>query len=123
MSTVVRDDILQYVVPFVQQNLGHEKWNHRDAAVQAFAAVMDGPSADNLKQLVSAAIMPILGLMGDPVPPVKDSVAYSVGQICDLVPEAIVNDSFLSPVVTALLGGLQMEVRLSGSRWMVSAVC
>ncbi len=37
---------------------------------QAFAAVLDGPSADLLKDLINAAIMPLLLLMQDPYPQV-----------------------------------------------------
>jgi importin subunit beta-1 len=46
---------------------------------------------------------------------VRDSLAWAVGRICDLIPESIINEAYLSHVVTALLPGLTMEVFYSKS--------
>ncbi len=81
--------------------------------LQAFAAVLEGPSPVNLNQLVASAIMHMLPLMNDPSPQVKDSLAFAIGRICDIIPESIINDTFLAHVVTALLPGLVMEARVA----------
>lgn len=36
MATCCEDDIVQHVLPFVKDNIKHQDWRHRDAAVMAF---------------------------------------------------------------------------------------
>lgn len=113
LSACVRDDILPLVVPFISEYAHNPEWQLRDAAVQAFAAILDGPSPSNLNPLVSNALMPLLALIHDPQPQVKDSLAWALGRICDLIPDAIINDTYLGHVVAALLEGLSMEPRVA----------
>lgn len=112
LSQTVGDAILEKVVPFVQANLGQQAWQLRDAAVQAFGIVLDGPETDKTTPLAKQALTPIMGLMKDPNPVVRDSVAYVIGRVCELLPDAVIPE-FLEPVTTTLVEGLAMEPRVA----------
>jgi len=36
------DDIIPFIVPFVQANIKSENWKFRDAAVMSFGCIMEG---------------------------------------------------------------------------------
>ena len=41
---------------FIAANIEHQKWQHREAAVMAFGSILEGPSPENLKQVINQVI-------------------------------------------------------------------
>lgn len=101
MAQNTRDDIVAHVLPFVQQNFGNESWRFRDAAILAFGTILDGPSKDILRPIVTSALRSILERMADASPQVKDTAAWAIGKICDLLPDCVE-----SPVLPFLMESL-----------------
>lgn len=90
IAMVVGDSILNYLWPFVEQNITHGEWRNREAATAAFASVLEGPNDEVLKQLI-AKVLPVLVTkhMFDEDEHVKDTATWTVGQICFLHPHII----------------------------------
>lgn len=78
----------------------------------AFGAVLDGPNEGTLQPLISEALPPLMELMRDPTPAVRDSLAWVLGRICDLLPNCVCGE-MLVPVTQCLMAGLEMEPRVA----------
>ena len=114
-AQAVGSAIVPPVLGFVEQNLRHDDWHNRDAAVSAFGAVMEGPDDKMLDPLVKQALPVLIGMMDDKVVQVKDSAAYALGRITESVPEAIDADTHLAPLITALFAGLTSNPKMAAS--------
>ncbi|CAB1431210.1 unnamed protein product [Pleuronectes platessa] len=65
----------------------------------AFGSILEGPELNQLKPLVIQAMPTLIELMKDPSVVVRDTTAWTVGRICELLPEAAINDLYLSPLL------------------------
>jgi len=106
LAGVVSDAIVQPVIPFIEANIRAEDWHQREAAVMAFGAILDGPDEDKLTPLVQQALPTLISMMQDPHPAVKDTVAWTLGRITELMVEAINPDVHLAALIQALVAGL-----------------
>ena len=57
----------------------------------------------------------LIELMKDPSVVVRDTTAWSVGRICELLPEAAINDVYLTPLLQCLIEGLSAEPRVASN--------
>ncbi|CDK29081.1 unnamed protein product [Kuraishia capsulata CBS 1993] len=105
--------VVQPTLQFVEQNLSESDWRKREAAVMAFGSILDGPDRTQLKGLIAQALAPILNLMKDPTLQVKETVAWCLGRIADLVIDAIDINAALPQVIEAILQGLQDHPKVS----------
>jgi len=46
---------------------------------------------------------------------VRDTCAWTFGRICEIVPEAAINEQFLKPLLEALVTGLKAEPRVANN--------
>ena len=51
----------------------------------AFGAILEGPEPSNLKPLVEEAMPMLIELMKDESVAVKDTAAWTIGRVCELV--------------------------------------
>lgn len=107
--------IITPVLAFVEQNLRHEDWRLRDAAVSAFGAIMEGPELKLLDPLVKQALPVLVGMMEDKVIMVKDSAAYALGRICENTGSAIDSTLHLPSLIAALFTGLNDNPKMASS--------
>lgn len=107
--------VIQPVIQFVEANLRHEDWHHRDAAVSAFGAIMDGPEEKLLDPIVKSGIQPLISMMEDPSVHVRDSTAYALGRITESCSEAIDPEQHLDPLVRSLFNGLMNNPKMAAS--------
>lgn len=114
-AQAVGNEIIPPVLAFVEQNLRHQDWHHRDAAVSAFGAIMEGPDEKTLDPLVKQALPVLIGMMDDPAVQVKDSAAYALGRICECVSESIDPSIHLPPLISSLFTGLSSNPKMAGS--------
>ncbi|PWY84228.1 importin beta-1 subunit [Aspergillus eucalypticola CBS 122712] len=111
----VQGDVIQPVLTFVEENIRNEDWRHRDAAVAAFGAIMDGPDPKVLEPLIKQALPVLVGMMQDSSIQVRDSVAYALGRVCDFCSETLDPDVHLQPLITCLFNGLASSPRIASS--------
>lgn len=65
----------------------------------------------------------LIELMKDPSVVVRDTTAWTVGRICDLLPEAAINELYLNPLLQCLIEGLGAEPRVASNVcWVKNAL-
>lgn len=99
LSSCVEDEILPHVMPFINDNIKSTNWQFRDAAVMAFGSCIEGPSVEKLKPLVEQAMSMFIQLLKDQSVIVRDTAAWTIGRICECVPEAVLNEADRKSVV------------------------
>ncbi|CCF42628.1 hypothetical protein CH063_12572, partial [Colletotrichum higginsianum] len=107
--------IISPVLQFVEGNLRAEDWHHRDAAVSAFGAIMDGPDEKVLDPIVKQALPILIGMMDDSSLHVKDSTAYALGRITESVSDSIDPNQHLDPLIRSLFNGLMSNAKIASS--------
>ncbi|EAU34291.1 conserved hypothetical protein [Aspergillus terreus NIH2624] len=111
----VQGDVIAPVLAFVEENIRSEDWRHRDAAVAAFGAIMDGPDLKILEPLIKQALGVLIGMMEDSSIQVRDSAAYALGRVCDFCSETLDPDVHLQPLISCLFNGLASTPKIASS--------
>ena len=132
-AQILGSSVTNEVLPFVQTNITSNEWRKREAALLAFGAMLscaeeaqDRTDSSNdaianaahaeLKQLsllVQQALPLILKHMSDSNALVKDTAAWAIGRICNLLPVCIV--PVLPQLMTQLMQGLQDVPRVASN--------
>lgn len=99
--------VLEPVLQFVEQNITSDNWRNREASVMAFGSIMDGPDRTQRTYYIHQALPAILNLMNDPAVQVKETAAWCIGRVADLIVDAIEPQQNLPGVIQACLIGLQ----------------
>ena len=115
MASCTEDAIIPHVLPFVKENIANPDWRHRDAAVMAFGCILEGPEVNSLRPIVETALPTLISLMSDQCVIVRDTVAWTIGRICELIPEAVLQDTILKVLLDALIEGLRAEPRVAAN--------
>ena len=115
LATCCEDDIVPHVLPFVKDNIRHPDWKHRDAALMSFGSILEGPDPKQLKPLVEQALPIVIELMADNSVVVKDTSAWTLGRVCELIPDAAITPVTLQPLLEALVSGLASEPRVASN--------
>ncbi|KAJ1920173.1 karyopherin Kap95 [Mycoemilia scoparia] len=120
LAQTVEDAIVPQVIPFVEQNIRNPDWHYREAAVMAFGSILEGPQATVLAPLVSQALPVLIEMLGDQMVHVKDSAAWTLGRVCELLIECIQLDVHLHNLISALVNGLGDNPRIvSNCCWAI----
>ena len=123
LASCVEDDILSHVMPFINDNIKNPNWQYREAAVMAFGSIIEGPSLDKLKPIVAQAIGMFIELLKDQSVIVRDTAAWTIGRICEAIPEAILNENILQSLLEGLVIGLNAEPRVATNAcWALSSI-
>lgn len=123
MATCCEDDVVGHVLPYVKEHIVHTDWRNRDAAVMAFGSILEGPDRNKLKPIVEQAMPTLINLLKDSSVVVRDTTAWAVGRVCEILPEAVINDTCLPPLLEALVQGLEAEPRVAHNVcWAVSSL-
>ncbi|KDQ54461.1 hypothetical protein JAAARDRAFT_38128 [Jaapia argillacea MUCL 33604] len=112
LARAVQDTIVPAVIPFIEAHIKAQDWHQREAAVMTFGSIMDGPDPQVLSPLVNQALPLLIDMMTDSMVQVRDTVAWTLGRICDLLIMTIKPDIHLHPLVSALVNGLQDNPRI-----------
>ncbi|KAG6911089.1 hypothetical protein DXG01_004604 [Tephrocybe rancida] len=112
LAAAVQDTLVPAVIPFIEAHIKSEDWHHREAAVMTFGSILEGPDPAVLTPLVNQALPLLIDMMNDPNPHVKDTTAWTLGRICDLLISCIKPDVHLHPLISALVAGLQDSPRI-----------
>lgn len=98
---------------FVEEGLSSSDWKKREAAVMAFGSILDGPDPEELRNLIGQALTPIISLIGDQSLQVRDTVAWCLGRIADLVIGGIDVQHHLPDFIRAILVGLNDDQKVA----------
>ena len=64
---LVGDDILQFVMPLVMNNIQHQDWHLREAATYSFGAIMDGCSVNKVGQYANQSLPTLVKMVHEEV--------------------------------------------------------
>lgn len=107
--------ILEPVLEFVEQNITNENWRYREAAVMAFGSILDGPDREQKIYYIHQALPAILNLINDQSLQVKETAAWCIGRVADLVIESIDAQTHLPGVIQACILGLQDNPKVAAN--------
>jgi importin subunit beta-1 len=120
LAQAVGDAIVSPIIPFVEGNIKSADWHFREAAVMAFGSILDGPGEKILAPLVEQALPTLIEMMADPVMHVRDTTAWTLGRVSDVLVKTIKLDTHLPPMVAALVSGLEQSPRIvSNCCWTI----
>jgi len=108
----VEGAIVPPVLGFIEGNIRSDDWKRREAGVMAFGSILEGPEPTLLEPLVQQALPVLIGMMSDQHIQVKDTTAWTLGRISDLVISAISPEAHLPSLIQALLTGLNDNARI-----------
>ncbi|KAF7297087.1 Importin N-terminal domain-containing protein [Mycena indigotica] len=109
LASAVQDAVVPAVIPFIEAHIKSTDWHHREAAVMAFGSILEGPDPIVLTPLVTQALPLLIDMMTDAHTDVKDTVAWTLGRICELLIQTIKPDVHLHALISALVGALSDE--------------
>jgi importin subunit beta-1 len=89
IARTVKDDIVPFIMPFVEQNILSPEWQKREAAVNSFGSILDGPKGV-IPQLILQAAPVLLKHLKDPNAAVKETSVWTIATILRLHPESTV---------------------------------
>ncbi|XP_012277181.2 importin subunit beta-1 [Orussus abietinus] len=115
LASCCEESIVPYVLPFVKVNIKNPDWRYRDAAVMVFGSILGGLEANTLKPLVEQAMPTLIELMYDRSVVVRDTTAWTFGRVCEMIPEAAINETYLKPLLESLVNGLKAEPRVAAN--------
>lgn len=85
VARTVGDSILPLVMPFVEANILKPDWHGREAATFAFGSILEGPTLEKLSLLVQSGLDFLLRAMRDENNHVKDTTAWTLSRIFELL--------------------------------------
>lgn len=112
LAQAVQDTVVPAVIPFIEANIKENDWHRREAAVMVFGSILDGPDPDVLKALVVQALPLLIDMMRDQNVNVKDTTAWTLGRICDLMINVIDPQVHLHPLISVLVVSLEEQPRI-----------
>lgn len=115
LATCCEEEIVPHVLPFVKENIVSDNWRFRDAALMVFGSILGGLETATLKPLVEQAMPKLIELMYDYSVIVRDTAAWTFGRICEIIPEAAINETYLKPMLESFLHGLKSEPRVAAN--------
>ncbi|KAF8720311.1 hypothetical protein AX14_011024 [Amanita brunnescens Koide BX004] len=115
LAGAVQDSIVPTVIPFIEAHIKSDDWHFREAAIMAFGSILEGPDPAGLTPLVNQALPLLIGMMSDTNLQVKDTTAWTLGRICDLLIGTIKPDVHLHALVSSLVTGLQDNPRIAAN--------
>jgi len=113
MAKVAGDAVLDITMAFVAPRITAPDWAQREAAIMAFGSVLYGPDADKMTAMVRESLPPLAGMIRDPSTSVRETVAWCLGRIADLVVSVLEEPVMLQTVLEAVLSGLQDDARVA----------
>lgn len=115
LASCCETDIVQHVLPFIQDNIKSPNWRYRDAALMVFGAILGGLDELTLKPLVEQAMGTLVELMYDPSATVRDTAAWTFGRICEIIPQVVIESPLFHKILEALMRGLKELPRVAAN--------
>ncbi|KAH6798262.1 ARM repeat superfamily protein [Perilla frutescens var. hirtella] len=112
VAKTVGDAVVPLVMPFVEANISKTDWRSREAATYAFGSIIEGPSIEKLSPMVNAGLEFLLNAMNDENSHVKDTTAWTLSRIFELMHSPATGFSVVTPAnFQRILGVLLASIK------------
>lgn len=122
VAKVAGDLVVPLVMPFVEANISKTEWRSREAATFAFGSILDGPSIEKLSPMVNAGLEFLLNAMKDENSHVKDTTAWTLSRIFELMHIPAAGFSIITPANLQRILGVLLEA-LKDSPHVAEKIC
>ncbi|CAK9183123.1 unnamed protein product [Ilex paraguariensis] len=109
VARTVGDAIVPLVMPFVEANILKMDWRSREASTYAFGSILEGPSIEKLSPMVHAGLEFLLNAMRDENSHVKDTTAWTLSRIFELLHSPSSGFSVINPANLQRIVGVLLE--------------
>lgn len=110
MAQTIRDDIVDIAIPLIERTFPSQEWRQRDAAIELFGQIINGPRDERFELFVGKAVLPIAKLIEtDPSDNVKVNAAYAISRAAEFFPDAFQDETVILHTVAAVLKGVANE--------------
>ncbi|KAK4478427.1 hypothetical protein RD792_013898 [Penstemon davidsonii] len=109
VARTVGDDIVPLAMPFIQTNISKTDWRSREAATYAFGSILEGPSIEKLSPMVNSGLEFLLNAMNDENSHVKDTTAWTLSRIFELLHSPATGFSVVTPANLQRILGVLLE--------------
>jgi importin subunit beta-1 len=92
IAKAIGDDCLEYILTFIQPKIGSQRWGERYIGMIAFGSIIDGPGPEKIYNSVSSSFEFVINMLNDPIPKVRQTVAFVLYKISEFVPQLIWSD-------------------------------
>lgn len=106
MSLLLGDTMVDMVVGFVAQCVVSTEWRFREAAIMAFACILDGPTESKISPIVVSGLPALVNCLTDKTPLVRDTTAWALGRVFEHQANAISREA-MTAIITGLLATLE----------------
>eukprot|EP01130_Rhizamoeba_saxonica_P006016 TRINITY_DN2383_c0_g1_i1.p1 TRINITY_DN2383_c0_g1~~TRINITY_DN2383_c0_g1_i1.p1 ORF type:complete len:876 (+),score=186.89 TRINITY_DN2383_c0_g1_i1:279-2630(+) len=89
IAVTVEDNILQHVMPFIEQHINSENWRFKEAAILAFGCILEGPTKYIKDTIIKALPVLINHLQTSTDIAVKDTASWTIGNVVKNHPSTI----------------------------------
>lgn len=72
-------------------------------------SILEGPDPTKLRTVVEQAMPTLINALKDSSVVVRDTTAWTLGRVCELSPEAAVNETYLNVLLEALVLSLKVS--------------
>ncbi|XP_074642398.1 importin subunit beta-1-like [Tubulanus polymorphus] len=115
LASCCEDTIIEHIIPFITQNIINPDWRFRDAAVMSLGSILEGPDPSTLAPTIEEAMPQLIHLLNDQSIIVRDTSAWTIGRVCEIMPEVGINQSYLIPLLENLVIGLEAVPRVAAN--------
>ena len=120
ISTIICDDVVALVFPYVEKHLHSQEWKYRDAAVMAFGSVLDGPSFDTVQNVLPQVLATLFDMVDQnqtqPLHPLfLETIVWTLGRFAEFKYQLILNDEQLTRrfLTGMMIGATQYPPRIA----------
>ena len=107
IATCVGEPMTGQVISFTGLNLESENWKLRDAAILAFASILEGPPRPIMNNFITTALPSIIKMLSDPKPNVRETTAWALSRIAELNHEPLLEVNMTAMLIQKLLEALK----------------
>jgi len=114
IAQATEEEVIKYTLKFIENNIRHQNWRHREAAVLAFGLIVEGPPEQIAEKLVIQVLPLIITLLNDQNVCVKDSAAWTIGRIA-MCTRTIIREPLLETCMKAFMGVLNGHPKVASN--------
>ncbi|OAF67869.1 Importin subunit beta-1 [Intoshia linei] len=109
LTSAVGPPMVEKLFPFIRDNLLSDQWNLKDAAIYSLGSILEPSTLSVIKPIAEHALVPLTNNLSDPNKSVRDSCAWVIGRIFEILPSICMYPDVIKNVLSALVERLSDE--------------